>query len=53
MLAETAVELPVVEAVHIAVPVEVEVPEVTGFAGALRAYPKSFPVISTIYAAVR
>src|SRR5947209_17089071 len=34
MLAEAAVELPVVPAVHVAVPVEVEVPQVTGLAGA-------------------
>src|SRR5260370_39075738 len=33
-LAEAAVELAVVPAVHVAVPVEVEVPEATGLAGA-------------------
>src|SRR6266545_4135163 len=32
-VAEPAVELPVVEAVHVAVPVEVEVPQVTGVGG--------------------
>src|SRR5438876_3264013 len=35
MLAEAAVELPVVPAVHLAVPVEVEIPQVTGLAGTL------------------
>src|SRR2546422_8623700 len=34
ILAEAAVELPVVPAIHIAVPVEIEVPEVTGLADA-------------------
>ncbi len=33
-LAEPAVELPVVPAVHVAVPVEVEVPQVAGVGGA-------------------
>ena len=35
MLAEAAIELPVVLAVHVAVAVEVEVPKVTGLAGVL------------------
>lgn len=30
ILAEPAIELPVVQAVHVAIPVEVEVPQVTG-----------------------
>src|SRR5262245_25097479 len=34
MLAEPAVELPVVPAVHIAVPVEIEVPQIADFTGA-------------------
>src|SRR5262245_61606674 len=32
-LAEPAIELPVVQAVHVAIPVEVEVPQVTGLTG--------------------
>src|SRR5207244_3325540 len=35
ILAEAAIELPVVQAVHVAVAVEIEVPEVSGLAGVL------------------
>src|SRR5262245_273594 len=52
MLAEAAVELPVVPAVHVAVPVEVEIPEVTDLAGALLEHGPEAVAIQPIHIAV-
>src|SRR2546427_13109949 len=52
ILAEPAIELPVVQAVHVAVPVEVEVPEVADVGGALPECGSEEVAIQPIHVAV-